>query len=602
MSDYNLPQGQPIVIQMPPDYNNQLACALAQVTEVSVANENLRHQLAQQQAREQAYSQIVESGNERTLTLGRNGSWQELMDCVVQSAYYLVPQPPLSHERLYRIELSRHGIITITESAFLSDARLIGALQQHGVHVSILKSQKNTAILLRTAVNRHIQQYFLSLYAGWQPDGDSASYWSFPNFSSCMHMGKGAFPAKLPIQPEAVVVTAVNQFRPVFDVIHSSNLRELVILLYHEAALHTLLRQLGYGLPLAFCLFAADENILSYLRKLLSWFADPPLTLDIAPNDFSTVLLFRKDQPLLVEDRGRLDHAAKNVDILSSALVNHTAPWKNGRNIQSLPLQAPIVLLSSRPSALSCAPEVVVLDFPADSFDRAAWLELAAHIGQDQDYLTAFCGYTSTHISELRDALAEGQRTALHLDSGQLTEPCRQTLGIFIGIRNFLNRFFTFAAPAQSLLPVPAEELHSQLMELLVQTSEKADHTSLADQFVEVARCFIQTGTLHTHHREYCPLDLDGVVLYDNTRLYFTSSAFFSICQSLTQSRPVILAALAKADLFCGAQTNSTTAQTRVTICNEYGQRRTVPVYSFLREDFEEFGDPLTLENEEATQ
>ena len=107
---------------------------------------------------------------------------------------------------------------------------------------------------------------------------------------------------------------------------------------------------------------------------------------------------------------------------------------------------------------------------------------------------------------------------------------------------------------------------------------------------------------MHTHHREYCPLDFDGVVLYDDTRLHFTSSAFFSVCQSLTQSQPVILAALAEAGLFCGAQTNPTTAQTRVTVCNEHGQRRTVPVYSFLREDFEEFGDPLILENEEATQ
>lgn len=244
----------------------------------------------------------------------------------------------------------------------------------------------------------------------------------------------------------------------------------------------------------------------------------------------------------------------------------------------------------------------MVFDFPVDSFDRVAWLEFADHIGQNQDYLTAFCGYSFTHISELRDALAEGQRTALYLDSGQLAEPCRQALGIFIGIHNFLNHFFTFAAPAQSLLPMPAEELRSQLMALLVQTSEKADRTALADQFVEVARRFIQTGTLHTHHREYCPLDLGGVVLYDDTCLHFTSSAFFSVCQSLTQSRPVILAALAEAGLFYGAQTNPTTAQTRVTICAVHGQRRTVPVYSFLREDFEQFVDPFILDSEEAAQ
>lgn len=135
-----------------------------------------------------------------------------------------------------------------------------------------------------------------------------------------------------------------------------------------------------------------------------------------------------------------------------------------------------------------------------------------------------------------------------------------------------------------------------------VQLSERSDSASLADRFLEVARRFIRTGILQAHHRYRCPPDLDGVLLYDDTRLHFTSSAFFEVCRSLTQSRPVILAALAEAGLFCGAQTNPTTAQTRVTVRNEQGQSRSVPVYSFLRDDFEEFGDPLILESEAMEQ
>ena len=267
MNDYNHPQGQPIVIQMPPDYNNQLACALAQVTEVSVANENLRHQLAQQQAREQAYSQIAESGNERTLTLGRNGQWQELMDCVVQAAYRLTPLPPLHAEPVYFIELSRYGRLTIIEREFLNDARLLNTLQQHGIGIRILRSPKNTATLLRLAINQHLTHGQLPFYAGWQSSGESDfGYWTFPGFRSCQNVCQFGSATKLTAPSAAVTTTAVNQFRPVFDVIHSPNLRELVILLYHEAALHTLLRQLDYELPLAFCLFAADESILSYLR------------------------------------------------------------------------------------------------------------------------------------------------------------------------------------------------------------------------------------------------------------------------------------------------------------------------------------------------
>ncbi len=388
---------------------------------------------------------------------------------------------------------------------------------------------------------------------------------------------------------------------PVFNVIRTPILRQLAILLYHEAALHTLLRQLGHKFPLAFCLFSMDKSILTYFRTLLSWFAAPPITLDAPPSDFSFALLSRKDQPLLIEDRGRLDYVAKNVTVLESALLTGVAPWKNGRDTLSLSIQAPIVLLSSRPSALSCAPEVMVCDFLSDDFDREIWLELVDRIKQNQDYLTAFCAYTATHIPDLRNALAEGQKAALHLDNGQLTEPCWKTLGILIGLQTFLGNFSCFA----DLEPVPfdpAEELSSYLLNLLAQTSEKAERTSLADQFVEVARRFIQNNILHTYHQNACPPDVSGAVLFDDSCLYFTPKAFYSTCQALSQSRPVVLAALAEAGLFCGPQTNATTAQTRISVWNEYGIRHIESVYALDREAFDILGDPLILEGEVPPQ
>lgn len=147
--------------------------------------------------------------------------------------------------------------------------------------------------------------------------------------------------------------------------------------------------------------------------------------------------------------------------------------------------------------------------------------------------------------------------------------------------------------------PVPDEELYMKLLDLLVQTSEKADRVSLPDQFIEITRRSIKSGTIHPYRKDRCPEDMINVVFYDTNRLHFTPSAFFAICQSMVQSRPVILNALSEAGLLYGAPTNTTTAQTRFSVWNERGHKRPVPGYSFLRGNFEAFGDPLILDEEE---
>lgn len=570
---------------------------------LSVSNEKLRHQLERNQLREQAYKDVLERDS-YTYVPDRNGNLQELMDCEVTSSYYCSFAPPIRSQPLYLICFSGDKSVFITADDFEKDGRLINRLQQLGIRVRLLQSKPTTAALLRQAINRHLSDQLLNCYAGWQSDGDNTfTYQVFLDHSTHWQTDRDlTSPTVLAALSEAVIATAACRFLPVFNVIRTPFLRQMVILLYHEAAIHTLLQQLGYKLPLSSCLFSTDAETLSALKALMAWFSDPPLTLDTPAADFLNALLFRKDEPLLVEDCGRLAQAKQNVEVLEAAVVTGLVTWKASRNeTRSLPLKAPIVLLSSRPSALSCAPEVIAIDFLPDDFDQKAWLEAAEQIGQNSDYLMAFCSFTSTHLPLLRTALSEGQAAALRF-AGNFSEPCRQTFGLFLGLQKFLDRFISFVSPSASPFSALSDELIRQMAAFFVQLSEKSDCDSLAGRFVEVVRRFIRTGILQAHHRYRCPPDWDGVLLYDDTRLHFTSRAFFEVCRSLTQSRPVILAALAEAGLFCGAQTNPTTAQTRVIVCNEQGQSRSVPVYSFSRDDFEEFGDPLILESEEASQ
>lgn len=574
--------------------------------QATAENAELRHQLDQRRLREEAYTAIREVNGDRTFTFDRTGTPRELMDTIVLSACRFVRQPPLSGNPVYAISLKNFGRIIVEESDFLSDSRLLCLFQQRGIQVNLLRSQKTTAALLRTAINSHVQHLRASPYGGWLPGNDGTfSYLTFPDCSTCLHSDQRTLQTEeLPSQTSAVFAAAVAQFWPAFNIIRTPALQELIVLLYHEAALHTLLHHLGYDFPLAFCLFSTDETFLAYLRELLSWFSDSSLTLDMAPSDFASQLLFRKDQPLLVEDHGRLDHTRTNTSVLLSALVNRVVPWKNKREIQSLPLQAPITLLSSRPSALSCAPETMVIDFCAVDFDHAVWVELNDRVGHNEDYLAAFCGYTATHISELKSALAEGQKTALRLDLGNLTDLCRKSFGVLIGIQHFLDNFFCFSNLTPSSFPASQknESQFEQLLDLLVQTSQKSDRTSLADQFIEIARWHIQAGTFSVYSPDSFPQEATKAILFSEDRIFFPPDTFFLLCQSLEQSRPVILGALIEADLLCGAQTNSTTVQTRISVWNEYGIRSIKSVYAFKRSAFDHLGDPLALEEMESKE
>lgn len=596
------PQDQFIYVPYVPDnLSGQLVQLGNENRELAVKNEQLKNQLVRSQQREQAYSKILNLGDGRTYVLGRNGTAQELMDCRVSNACRLVPQPPLRGDSFYEINMTGHEPFCIYEADFRNTVSLLNTFQQYGIRVSHLKSDRATAALIRQAVNENLKRYSYNNYAGWWPDGkDKFTYWIFPEFSTHFPFSGNNFAdlMSLPRQTPAVAATAVQQFLPAFNPIRNVFLRQTVLLLYHEAALHSLLRQIGHLPPLSFCLYATDENILSYLRRLLSWFSDAPLTLDTPNEVFGDKMLFRKDQPLLIEDYGRLDHIKKNVSILESALINGTVLWKNRQNTRLLPLQVPIILLSSRPSHLSIAPNVIVLDFSTEDFVHSAWLEVADRISQNQDYLTAFCGYSMEHIAELQKALSEGQNTALRFVDGQLTENCRKMLGIFIGLQNFLNEFFAFSLAENPLIPLRSDDFLPQFTEVLIQTAEKEYLSSLAEQFLGVARKYLQSGCFHIYEAKKCPQDVNGAVLYDNRYIYFTSQAFFEVCHSMAQSRPIILTALVEANLLCGSQTNATTAQTRTTVWDKCGISRSVSVYKFNRDAFDDFGSPLFLEGE----
>lgn len=598
---------QPTPVYAPPpypvipiDFAAQALAAKDACYQTELSNIKLRQRLAQQEAREKAYSEIFLIGADGTYTLGRNGLQQLLMDDVIEAATLFYPQPPLPSEPLFLITFHRAGQIILSATDFANDQRLIGAIQRGGVQVHLLRSRRTTADLIRQAINKPTQACSLSPYGGWHQTYDhSIDYWMFPSGSTCRAAGELSAPVKLSSPSSAESLIVLQRFWPVFDAIRSPFHRGVLVLLFHEAALHTLLQQLGCGFSSAFCLFSHDERLLTYLRQLFAWFQAEPVSLECPSDVFPQKLLDRKDQPLLVEDCGRLDNVRANRQLLENALASGCVPWRWGKESKSLPLQAPIILLSSRLSALSCAPEVVCLDFSPEDFEYTANAKSLETSDAIRDYCAAFCGYAASHVDALRSALQAGKDLAWELDDGQLPQRFHQSFRTLISIYFFLTDFLRDIAGDDLAEPLPPQdEFFLQLFDLFLKSADGADLDSIAEQFVAIVRRKLEVGDLRAVPRGQCPDDTRNAVFFDDRHLRFACPCFCDLCQATGQTRPTILAALAEAGILAGAKTNATTAQTRITVWNAYGISTLIPVYALRREAFDSLGDPLILDEE----
>ena len=182
-----------------------------------------------------------------------------------------------------------------------------------------------------------------------------------------------------------------------------------------------------------------------------------------------------------------------------------------------------------------------------------------------------------------------------------LTESCVKAWGVLLGISSFLADFLRCTAADTSAFRDADDEWEEQLLELLVQTAEKAlDGSDYAAQFLDIARSCLISGTLSACPTEYVALPPEKVVFYDDHALYFTSHAFRHVCQRLSQSCPVVVRALRQAGVLLGRPVNATTGLTRVSVWNQYGTRESRQVYKLPRKAFDQLGDPLILGEEEV--
>lgn len=489
------------------------------------------------------------------------------------------------------------------ERDYLRDGVLLQALQDlPGVKVGFVRSTKRTAVLLRQAFAAQMETVTPAFFGGWlrTEAGDHRFYQLSPSTTHSDGVRMGTLTEAIGHPSPAVAATAAKQFWHVLKAVREPMTRWLLTVWFHASALTTLLEQFGYPLPLALCIFAADASWQDYLCGLFRWLDDAVLSLDLPPAVFSQGLLCRKDEPLVVLDQHRTANAAANASLLEQVLVNGQILWKSGRESSYFPLQALPVILTSAASALSCAPETIVLELAPDGLDpSAASAKSAEPLNLSHDYLRSFIGFAADHIERLRDILERSAPHACQSAGDRLTEKCARAFGVLLGVSSFLQEFLRCCGLTLSDFTGVEDEWESWLLALLEQTSEKElDYTDLADQFIAVARSHLLSGALHACPTEYRTLPEGDIVFFDDRSLYFTPNAFRQVCHQLSQSRPMVLQALRQAGFLQGRPVNATTGLTRVSIWNAFGVRETRQVYKLPREAFDQLGEPLIFAEE----
>lgn len=579
----------------------QAVQAHAQLAQAEVENQRLRDQEARRQQREEAYRSLC-NRSDGLFTSGKSGQTIQLLNHGIVRALRIVFQPPFEVQTRFYIEFEGcDRPLALEERDYFSSPSLLHALQElPGLRVTMVGSVKRTADLLRQAFAQQMRTMAPPYYGGWLKSHTGQwCYHILPPFST--HFDGQIFGqlTELPPLSPAASVVAVKRLRNLLGAVQDPHIRWFLLTWMSCAALTTPLNEWGLSMPLTLCLFTESVGWNWFLRSLLSWHSDAPLSLSLPPKTFAREVLCRKDEPMLILDRQhRTPAATSNVSFLDEVLSSRQIPWKHGQNPACSPLNSCPVVLTPAASYLSCNPSSLVLELDDTLLalpdePEEPWPIL-------RDYLQVFIPYCVERQDQLREMLREQVAQASRDYGDELNEDCTLTFGLFQGLTKFLQGFLRLLH-VDSDLP---EDWSDWLFDLLQRTTEQSlDPGDLAEQFVAVARSQLLNGQLAACPTDYYALPASpNAVFVSDESLYFKRPAFQAVCSRLGQSCPVVLHALSEAGLLLGKPTNATTFQTRFTITNVAGVSRVEKGYCLPRDAFDRLGDPLVFGFEEGVE
>ena len=565
---------------------------------------HLESQIAQMQAAEDAFTQILEQ-DDRLFVIDRTNRLVELLNHRVAECIHFIPDAPFSVEQHYQITLDGvNPVLCLSLADYYNDRRLLNALAElPNVHVSLLRRSVGlTAIALRLAFAKKTRVVFPHFWGGWLPT-QNQQFAFFLTSENRTHTTSNLFSRYHPLTNFPTSAEAIFSFQNFWDSalspIQNSQLKWLVSLCLHTSCLYSLIRQLQQPLNCAFCFFNEDAATLEYFKSLFQQGNDIAFSLDLPPASFTMNLLERKDQTMVVLDKRTTPNAKANATLLQNTLQTAQILWKNRREERFFPLQALPIILTSSSSSLSCAPHCLVIDLDCNDLDISTWLSTDGKLDSlVSEHIFNFLKFAQQNIPALQELLETMQREVLR-GKHDLSASSLQTMGILLAVDAFLGKYlklFHLDYPESA----PATDACKNYLLNLLQAATDQEYccTDIVGQFISIVRADFMNHTLHAQPRNSPSSPSSNVVFFTENTLFFSASAFYSLCKRLSCSRPMLVRALASSGLIQGTPINDTTRMTRIRVANEGGSHRTESVYALLREAFDLFGDPLIFEEE----
>lgn len=488
--------------------------------------------------------------------------------------------------------------IVITKKDFENPKKIMIQLSQ-GLQVPLgdikTKAAEVRALQQRIAANSY--RLKLPFYEGWQktPQG-----WLFQLRGGSTHGMRAFDPTGFAIMSEPTVVdispttalTASEQVAGLLECFENSQVRGVIALWLHVAALYSLLEGHGYRPAMGLYVYSDSKLAVTIIEKIMSWYQDIPISMAEPSRVFRNHLQERKDQPLLLVDAAG---TGENAGILLSALKIGAISCRD----KCTPLQALPTVIGSVTTALNASSLLLPLEVFSNDLSRDAFSRVKSHLPYLAEYIHGFIAFASSNNEMISRALSE---TADQVYGDQISEEFTleavNMMIVLYAVERIVHHYHAFLNPSSHVAKKLADMLSSEAV--YNTTYGMFMHAMNCGSSDDLLQCFAAILQKKLRRGDFCYISKDGntkksqgndgKVYFDDSYLYLDRDAFSSMVQACSASSPTVLRALETAGMLYGRPVNTETRMTRIKVRDAENMSTVIRVYKISQEDIENKG------------
>lgn len=494
----------------------------------------------------------------------------------------------------YRITFAENPIpLVISQKDLAIPSKLALALTSHyKISINLCGPKGKIYTGIQSFFIREAKNEKLEFYWGWKMSNKRWEY-LLPNGKT---HGERAFSGEdyIPFTKQSnnrhnkdmsvsVQLTAAIQAAEMMNTLSDVALRSIIWNTIHIASLHTLL-SCQNRIPLGFCFYSEESQLLSVIETMFSWFQDRAIQLSDDKNRFYRQLTERKDQPLLIWDAEAQIQNSKMIEhAVATGVITYSKNTEN--SLQALP-----IVISNSLSHLSQSSKFVRFDLQKDIVSSTA----NRIIREKQDYFMDYLYYFNIFIQDNQDlfhaTLAKHSESVLcEYQEYALSPECITLLETVYAIEEVIHLYQTSLCPHEGAKEIFdglfSDKMKSILIDALMHLSCRDSDATICEIFYHTANQMIKDGCFDI--REFgsentfdpCPTDKQGVIYIFKNDPCFTKKAYDAVCNSTGYRYGIVKDALIRANAFKGPSTNTNTPQYRIPGYNPLTKQEYTAVY-----------------------